>query len=497
MRGWSAAAIAFAVLAVGASTAQAFDPVVEAQNYSKGLERQAIYTTPEYQLKLRLTSHENGLHALAMQAADPEREFVSDLCWNGNDGCAGDVRLYDWQKNGYGIVQPVLFTARNGATLSGHVWATRSGPAHRPGVVITNGSVQADEQLYWYAAQALAKAGYVVLTWDPQGQGQSDTFGEDPDSQEGFPAQSDGRPFFDGTEDALNFFFSNPTKPYEPVPSCESGTSHAAKQDRRVKAGLDAAYNPFWKLLDPARVGIAGHSYGAAGVSYIGQWDKRVKATVAWDNLAAPDPNGSGIGSERPCTSDPSARTPAAITKPALGMSADYFIPPVPNTGDPDPLGKSTESLEYSKAGVDTGEIVIRGGTHYDFSFIPNPGFTASLRGADEIAWYTTAWFDRYVKGDASATRRLLTDRWRHDGQEAAVDPHGDGNTFSFYYRSRLDIGLPGGGRFACEDLRKGCPGLTSNDGVPGDYSYVNLDMSPDGPGRPGTPQGTGIYGNG
>jgi dienelactone hydrolase len=498
MRGWFVAAIAFAACLVGgAASAQAFDPAVEAQNYSKGLERQAIYTTPEYQLKLRLASHQNGLHALTMQATDPEREFVSDLCWNGNDGCAGDVRLYDWQASGYGIVQPVLFTARNGATISGHVWATRSGPARRPGVVITNGSVQADEQLYWFAAQALAKAGYVVLTWDPQGQGQSDTFGESPDQQEGAPAQSDGRPFFDGTEDALNFFFSNPTKPYEPVPSCESGTSHAAKQDRRVKAGLDAAYNPFWRLLDPSRVGIAGHSFGAAGVSYIGQWDKRVDAIVAWDNLAGADPAGGGRTSEQPCPADPSQRTPAPITKPALGMSADYFIPPLPNTGDPDPLAKSTESLAYSKAGVDTGEVVIRGGTHYDFSFIPNAGFTASLRGADEIAWYTTAWFDRYVKGDASATRRLLTDRWRHDAPEAAVDPHGDGNTFSFYYRSRLDIGLPGGGRFTCEDLREGCPGLTSNDGAPADYAYINFDTSPDGPARPGTPQGTGIYGDG
>ena len=35
-----------------------------------------------------------------------------------------------------------------------------------------------------------------------------------------------------------------------------------------------------------------------------------------------------------------------------------------------------------------------RGGTHYDFSFIPNNAFTAALRGADEIAWYTPAWFD-------------------------------------------------------------------------------------------------------
>jgi dienelactone hydrolase len=501
MRGWTVAGIAAAVLLAGASAAHAFDPVVEAQNYGKGLERQSIYTTPQYEAKLRVVSQLNGLNALKMQASDPEREFVTDLCWNGNDGCAGDVRLYDWQTNGYGIVQPVLFTARNGATLSGHVWATKAGPAKRPGVVITNGSVQADEQLYWYAAQTLAKAGYVVLTFDPQGQGQSDTQGESPDQQEGTPAQTDGRPFFDGTEDAIDFFLSNPSHPYEPVPSCNSGTSHAAKQDRRVAAGLDAAHNPFWKLLNPTQLGIAGHSYGAAGVSYIGQWDPRVKAIVAWDNLANPDPNqstgASGGGPEEKGCVDSSQRSVPPITKPALGMSADYFIPPEPNTSDPDPMAKSTESLAYSKLGVDSGEIIIRGGTHYDFSFIPNNGFTASLRGADEIAWYTTAWFDRYVKGDQGAVPRLLTDRWRHDAAEAAVDPHGDGNMFSFYYRSRLDIALPDGGRFDCEDMRPGCPGLVSNDGEPADYSYAKIDTTADGSARPGTPQGTGIYGTG
>jgi hypothetical protein len=79
-----------------------------------------------------------------------------------NDGCAGDVRLYDWEKNGHGLSRPVLFTARNGAVLPGRVWATKSGPRKRPGIVITNGSVQAPEQLYWFAATNLAKRGYGV-----------------------------------------------------------------------------------------------------------------------------------------------------------------------------------------------------------------------------------------------------------------------------------------------------------------------------------------------
>ena len=384
------AALAFAVVAsliAGTSVATAFDPALEAQNFSKTQERQTIYNTPAYQVLLRQVSVQNRAAALAMQAADPERNFTGHLCASGEDGCAGDARLYDWQAKGYGIVKPVLFTARSGATISGRVWATKAGPSKRPGIVITNGSIQADEQLYWFVAQTLAKAGYVVLTSDPQGQGQSDEFGESPDQTEGEPAQTDGRPFYDGTEDALNFFLSTPKRPYEPVPSCDSGTSHAPKQDRRVAAGLDAPYNPFWKLLNPNRVGLAGHSFGAAGVSFEGQKDPRVSAIVALDNLGAPSVPTSGNTSVKPCPSNPASHDPAPITKPALGLSADYGLTPTPYTSDPDPLAKSRQSLAYTQAGIDTGEIIIRGGTHYEFSFIPNDGFPETLRGADAVAW--------------------------------------------------------------------------------------------------------------
>src|SRR6185437_3405766 len=130
-------------------------------------------------------------------------------------------------------------------------------------------------------------------------------------------------------------------------------------------------------------------------------------------------------------------RRRAKIRIPGLGISADYGLPPTPNTSLPKPLAKSKESLIYSRHHVDSGELIIRGGSHLDFSYIPNPAFGASLRGPDFIAWYTSAWFDYYVKGQHSAIRRLLTKRWRHDGDEAAVDPFHDANAFSFYYRSR------------------------------------------------------------
>src|SRR4029079_9736051 len=111
-----------------------------------------------------------------------------------------------------------------------------------------------------------------------------------------------------------------------------------------------------------------------------------------------------------------------------------------PHSSAPDLNAQSTASKAYSKAGVDTGELIMRGGTHYEFSYIPDPSFGATLRGMDLVAWYTAAWFDKYLKGDPTADTRLGTDRWRDDRPEAAVDPDHDGNQFSFYYPSRLDL---------------------------------------------------------
>jgi hypothetical protein len=140
------ALIAAALSAVAAAPAEAMPPtvfnlVVEAQNFSITQQRQAIYDTPQYQSQLAADSATNTANALATEAADPGRFFSDDLCWNLSNGCAGDIRLYNWAANGYGLVRPVLFTARDGATLSGHIWATVAGPAKRPGIVITNGSV--------------------------------------------------------------------------------------------------------------------------------------------------------------------------------------------------------------------------------------------------------------------------------------------------------------------------------------------------------------------
>jgi dienelactone hydrolase len=471
----SALGIACAAALAGVpASAGAFSPDGELTNFAKSFERQQHVTgTPEFQVELHLKSVQAVLARAEQLADDPER-VPANVCTLKGLECAGDIRFYDWADGGDGIRKPVLFTARSGATISGHVWATRSGPARRPGVVITTGSVQAPEELYWGQAATLAKHGYVVLTYDVQGQGASDVFGEAPDESEGVPSQ-EGQPFYDGTEDALDFLLSAPADPYVPRPSCTSGTSHAPKQERRVAEGHNAAHNPLHDLVDSERIGIAGHSLGAAAVSFVGQKDPRVDALVAWDDLSAPD---EGVFGVPECPAAPESRTSPPISKPALGISNDYGIVPTPFTADPDPAQKVQPSLVYSGAGVDSGELVIRGGCHEESALIPvgltgvYPLSCGTLRGGDLIAWYTTAWLDKYVKGDPAADARLLSDRFRADSRGAAVDLRGDGNLFSFYFRSRFDVGLAGGGRAVCDDVRAGCPVLAP-DGGPADYDFV------------------------
>jgi dienelactone hydrolase len=428
----------------------------EARNFSKTQERDRYITkTPSFQSRLQEAGAASPGEVAAILASDPARSSMTqNLCHQHIDGCAGDVRYYDWDDTPGNVRRPVLWTARSGATISGHVWEVQgAGTAPKPGVVITNGSVQASEELYWLQAAKLAEAGYVVLTWDPQTQGRSDRSGEAPTETENATPQSVGA-FTDGTQDALDFFESTPSAAFEPRNSrTNAAVNHAAKQNARVAAGKNAAFNPLHASLDRSRIGIAGNSLGARAVSQIGSSDTRVDAVVAWDALSA----------------DFTPRVPG------LGLSGDYGIgggcsagvTPVPCTSPLDPQAANGASRAFSTAGVPTGQINTRAGTHFESAFIPNSGFPATLRGIDQLSWYTVAWMDRWVKGDGSADVRLLTSRWHRDPKDFSVDPAGRGNLFSANLRSRFDFPrADGSGQVHCEDLRQGC-GLLVNDAPP------------------------------
>lgn len=455
--------LAILVVLVAAPPAAAFDRARETENYLHAFQRAREYLTPSYQVLLRAATVEGTAAFAATLAVDPTRTPLT-VCATHLDACAGDVRLYRWGNRPQEHVRAVRFTARTGALLSGHVWAYGNLERARPGVVITPGSLQVDEEMYWWAAQTLARHGYAVLSYDIQGQGRSDLLGIGADLFRNAAPQTMPS-FVESTEDALRFLRSTPQDRYAPVvapTACKTDpgdAAAAARQRERAATRRADAYNPFHTALQRDKIALAAHSYGTLGPAVIGQCVPAVRATVAWDNLRAGPATSEGINLPAPRV-------------PALGISQDYGLPATPYNADPDPEGKNVGYTRYVKAGVDVLQLNLRGATHTDWSYLPNLVFAASLRGLDLGTWYTLAWLDRYVRRDKSALNRVLTDRWR-----------GEGNFFSFYYRSRMAItvrtrrGKKVTARpVRCDDLRAGCATLVprSSDGHAGTWSYLD-----------------------
>jgi dienelactone hydrolase len=354
------------------------------------------------------------------QAGEPDRPRTGFAQWipgatNGDP--YRDPSL--WTGAGRGRVQDITFISSDGAKLRGHVFAPpASVPGPYPGVVITTGSIQAYQEVYYWAAEGLAEAGYMVMTYDVQGQGQSETLAHpcSPSSCPGVPFQQDYN-FFQGTRDALNWFFSTA--------------------------------NPMRASLDAARVGIAGHSLGASAVSQVGQEDPRVHAIVAWDNLGA------------------TTVTPHA---PALGLNAEYFLNPTYTSSPPDPHAKDHAYQSLKAAGVDTMQVALRQATHLEFSYIPYI-LPASRLGERVAFHYTLAWFDKYLRGDATALSRLTATQFDGSSDAHSIGlgtwqpPTGnvpykiDGlkvpDRLSIYYTSGYFLD---GGAEQCADMRAGCP---------------------------------------
>ena len=406
-----------------------------------------------------------------------------------------------WRHLTGGTVLPVSFTSADGATLRGNVWMPPPGTprlknGRYPGVVITDGSVQAFQQLYYWAAEGLAQYGYEVLTFDPQGQGDSDllpsTKNCGPSQLQAGNALCQGVPyqqsynFYQGTEDALNFFLSTPSHPYPGGP-----------------------FNPGFRSLERSDVAIAGHSLGAAAVTWVGQCDRRVRAVVAWDDL------GSVTMSQCPKNvTVPKADRATKVHAPALAMTNDYEFNMQPETTVPNPNGSNNAGgldgtagyLSLVKAGIDSEIVSIRNGTHLTYSYIPYV-LPANEIGERIAFYYTLAWLDEYLRhghdallpaGDTAYHRLTTLGRYdrsadhndntadhgaadisfgagTYNASAALADPTNPGagnvpyriqgipirNTLSFYYYSEYslhDPGAAGDPLKTCTDMLGGCP---------------------------------------
>src|SRR5437588_312964 len=242
--------------------------------------------TPSYISELPGGTNSGYLQQVAQQVENPTRPIVDPGQWFPGWN-QGNAYRQTWPGR-RGLEIPVAFTNRYGALLRGDVYAPLPGARDPytgkrlrgpfPGVVITTGSIQGSEKMYWWLAEDLAERGYVVLTYDVQGQGTSETLphqgkiadlpycdlaapaapGEESPCP-GLPAQQTSN-FVYGTEDAISFFLSTPAKPY-PDPNAGSATVNV--------------YNPQWRSFDRSpdphtvtpgrttRLALVGHSLGA------------------------------------------------------------------------------------------------------------------------------------------------------------------------------------------------------------------------------------------
>lgn len=445
----AAAAAAALAAGAGAGHAQAQAPACadytcadyaqhDLDNYTRGrgkMYRDAL--TPSYHQKFAGACVDSQARALAKQVEDADDGRVyggvgQATCW----WSVGDAADYNKVRP-----QRITFLARTGAKLQGHLWSL-GGKRRRPGVVITTGSIQASDQMYWWAARALAAKGYAVLTYDVQGQGQSETFGHAPGdlfpTTENVPSQQDAN-FFDGTVDALRFFLSTRKAPYVPA-------GWNADDVKAAKAGGDGDElswsNPAAGGLDRGRLGLIGHSLGARAISAVQQCSDAaelwrtlelctgrsfpIKAAVAWDALS-----GEGV-------------TPVV---PAMSQNSDgYFLFPTFSPRAPDPAENLGGYELWKKAGVDVFSYTVRAGTHIEWSQVPYT--PATVYGATMNTFYTLAWLDRYVPGSttrrAAGTAALLT---------GARDEDGPGNASYFSTRRLSAFALGDAG--SALDLRK------------------------------------------
>ena len=252
-----------------------------------------------------------------------------------------------------------------------------------------------------------------------------------------------------------------------------AATSPTAAEADAVLDWLLSDDNPFRAELDADRIGIAGHSAGGVVSSSFGQMDDRISAVVSWDRAQ------SG-----PMPDD------LVIRNPALFFFADYncqqvpVCQPEPHQAPPAPDGPGNKSEDFDRvvaSGVDSMQIALRAALHLDFV----PSELAGNRYAESVVMYfTTAWFDRYLKGDAAAYERLTAQAFDatadlHNISQGFFDParaaaSGDvygGNMpytiegmlvadrLSFYYLSKCSLSAPGStARAVSEDIRKnGC----------------------------------------
>ena len=238
--------------------------------YGRGVKQ---LETPGYLPALAQAGVELEAAQLEAQAGQPTRPALTlgELVPEG----VGNPDRQGWAGR-RGKELQVSFTADDGALLQGTLFAPLpnardpytgaqlAGPY--PSVVIVTGSIQASAGVYQWLAEDLAERGYVVLTFDVQGQGHSETLPHN-GTLDGVPSEQQSN-FDDDAQNAVSWMLSSPAQRWM------------------------GSYNPLWRKIDhgpdrwsviPGRqvpLALIGQSTGAVTVSYLQGVDQIGRAHV-------------------------------------------------------------------------------------------------------------------------------------------------------------------------------------------------------------------------
>jgi dienelactone hydrolase len=490
---------ALALVVVTASAAVADAPAPGSPEYlqrdvANMAEAYGRQTAPDGQLSaaylgaLAAQSGPQFAEDLARQAANPTRPALTLAAVLPGANLGNPLRA-GWE-NSRGIRTPVSFTSRTGALLVGDVYSPLPGArdpytgarlrAPYPTVVLEPGSVQGSGRMYEWLAQDLAERGYVVLLFDVQGEGRSETFPHQgpvadlpycnplapPGMFErtgcpGVPFQQVSG-FVTGLQDAITFALSTPDAPY---PNTAAGSAEVSP------------HNPMWSSVDhrpdtrsgipgrTTRLAVIGHSMGAFAASYVQGVDSRVMAAVALDKLTSgigvPGLGGTLTGADA---------LPVEPVVPSLGLQSEYGFTvtpytlmgssslspePILPTQAPDPRREQKTGFDgWREAGVDTMVVVPRASTHLEYTDVAL-ALPASRYGQALSSVYTQAWLGTYLRHEPQARQALTATSWTYleptgSGAWTPIRLHRD-ELLSRYFCSGVD--LRRGGRAVDPDL--------------------------------------------
>jgi pimeloyl-ACP methyl ester carboxylesterase len=383
---------------------------------------------------------------------------------------------------GRGRVLAAHYANRYGAMISAHLWAPRQVAKRAyPALIFINGAGDAEEE-YWAFAQDLAEHGYVVMTFDPQGSGRSDSAPNpkstycDPNGSWRNPQEMGVREHGDCAGQNDNGVDS--TVGQVPAVADIVVGGHTGKQGtpdvqdiydklspNYVFGAFDAyrwmasSANAWRKQIDFTHVGVMGHSLGAYAAAMVANGDPlhRFRAGIALDAYAH---LAHGV-------------TPRV---PTLYEQSEQELVSGPRLAAPPPTALHATRQDYAAfvaRGIDSMYVVLRASNHSEFAYTgPDLPAPASRAGQRVASYFALAWLDRRLADSSrrrAADARLGAAHFDRSVDRSSIglgtwDPASMTNhpyliagdlvaaALSSYYVSRYAFG---GHR--CEDMRGGC----------------------------------------